>query len=73
MPDKRTHRGAHPQDDRLFAPDQYSALQSATSDLSWLLTREYASPSALKIVGDRYALDARQRLAVMRCACSDEA
>jgi hypothetical protein len=30
-------------------------------------------PSALKIVGDRHALNQRQRTAIMRCACSDEA
>jgi hypothetical protein len=30
-------------------------------------------PSALKIVGDRYALNARQRMAVMRGACPDAA
>jgi hypothetical protein len=41
--------------------------------LSWLLSRGYATPSALKIVGDRHNLTERQRTAVMRCACSDEA
>ena len=30
-------------------------------------------PSALKIVGDRYQLNQRQRVAIMRCACSDDA
>jgi hypothetical protein len=29
--------------------------------------------SAIKIVGDRYRLDQRQRMAVSRCACSDQA
>jgi hypothetical protein len=48
-------------------------LQSAVSDLSWLLGRGYASVSALKIVGDRYTLRERQRIAVARCACSDAA
>jgi hypothetical protein len=48
-------------------------LQSAVSDLSWLLSRGYASTSSLKIVGDRYALRERQRIAVGRCACSDQA
>ncbi len=47
-------------------------LREATGDLSWLLTRGYAVDSALKLVGDRYALTARQRLAVSRCACRDE-
>ncbi|HTU63532.1 MAG TPA: DUF434 domain-containing protein, partial [Polyangiales bacterium] len=47
------------------------ALRAATSDLSWLLERSYAFPSALKVVGDRYQLTARQRSAVQRAACPD--
>jgi hypothetical protein len=73
MPDQRLHRGRHPEDDQLFAPDQWHALRHAVADLSWLLSRGYASESALKIVGDRYQLKQRQRIAVARCACSDEA
>jgi hypothetical protein len=71
MPDRRSHRGPHPDDIREFAPDALPILRSATSDLSWLLTRGYALPSALKLTGDRYQLTARQRTAVSRCACSD--
>jgi hypothetical protein len=37
------------------------------------LSRGYASASSLKIVGDRYLLDARQRIAIARCACDDAA
>jgi len=37
-----------------------------------LLGRGYADKSALKLVGDRFSLTERQRLAVMRSACSDE-
>ena len=73
MPDRRTHRGAHPEDAESFHPRAHPALRAAVADLSWLLTRHYAQPSALKIVGDRYNLTARQRTAVMRCACSDYA
>jgi len=49
----------------------WEVLRQATADLCWLLGRHYASPSALKLVGDRYQLSARQRVAVARCACSD--
>ncbi len=73
MPDKRTHRGPHPDDRQLFAPEMWPRLQAAVADLSWLLGRGYASVSALRIVGDRYLLDQRQRIAVGRCACSDAA
>lgn len=55
----------------MFASDKLPALQLAVRDLSWLLTKGYASPSSLKMVGDRYCLDARQRLAIARCACGD--
>jgi hypothetical protein len=73
MPDVRHHRGPHPEDRELFAPQWESRLRAAVSDLSWLLSRDYASPSALKVVGDRYGLTARQRTAVMRCACTEAA
>ena len=60
-PDKRRHRGAHPEDARLFASERIESLRIATSE------------SALKLVGDRHNLRERQRLAVGRAACSDEA
>jgi hypothetical protein len=72
MPDKRKHRGAHPEDDRLFAADQCDALRRAVEEYSWLLTREYAEDSALALVGNRHSLTERQRLAVRRAACSDQ-
>jgi hypothetical protein len=73
MPDLRQHRGRHPEDDRLFAADQWPNLRGAVDDLSWLLSRDYAPTGALKLVADRYSLAQRQRIAVARCACSDEA
>ena len=72
LPDQRQHRGPHPQDHELFSAPMTPRLCEATRDLSWLLTRGYAANSARKIVGDRYALVARQRLAVARCACGDD-
>ncbi len=71
MVDQRTHRGPHPSDERLFAPDAWPTLQQATRDLCWLFSRGYADKSALKLVGDRHSLNQRQRGAVNRCACSD--
>ena len=73
MPDRRHHRGPHPKDHGLFSPDQRSRLRRATENLSWLLGRGYAEKSALKLVGDRYSLDQRQRTAVARCACGEPA
>jgi hypothetical protein len=71
VPDRRKHRGPHPEDARLFAPAMLPVLRQATADLCWLLSRGYADRSALKLVGDRYDLIARQRTAVGRCACGD--
>ncbi len=73
MPDTRAHRGPHPRDDDFFAPAALPDLQSAVAHLSWLLSRGYADKSSLKLVGDRFGLAQRQRTAVMRSACSDDA
>jgi hypothetical protein len=72
VPDKRAHRGRHPGDLIAFGPDVHARLREAVADLSWLLSRGYADKSSLKIVGDRYNLLERQRIAVMRCTCSDQ-
>ena len=72
MPDKRIHRGPHPADAKLFVPAAISDLRSALADFSLLLTKGYAEKSALKLVGDRFSLTERQRLAIMRSACSDQ-
>ena len=71
-PDTRRHRGAHPADTELFSPEQLPKLRQAVVDLCWLLSRGYNMASSLKLVGDRYGLRERQRLAVSRSACSDQ-
>lgn len=72
MPDKRTHRGPHPRDRETFRHENEPVLGEAVRHLSWLLTRGYAEPSSLKLVGDRFALLERQRLAVRRSCCADQ-
>ena len=64
VPDRRTHRGPHPDDLRLFAPASGRCSAQATADLCWLLSRGYPHDRRLKLVGDRYGLVARQRIAV---------
>jgi hypothetical protein len=73
MPNKRRHRGAHPEDRRSFAASQRPALRLAVEEYAWLLTRAYAGDSALALVGNRHGLTERQRMAVRRSACSDQA
>ena len=72
MPDKRSHRGPHPEDAKLFTAKTRPVLARSVADMSWLLSNGYADKSSLKLVGDRYDLTRRQRLAVMRCACADQ-
>jgi hypothetical protein len=73
MPDTRKHRGPGPQDTAWFSVEARDRLRAAVHDLSWLLSRGYAAPSALTLVGNRYQLVQRQRAAVLRSACSDAA
>ncbi len=72
MPDKRTHRGPHPADAKLFAAAAIPNIAAALADFSLLLTKGYAEKSSLKLVCDRFSLTERQRLAIMRSACSDQ-
>lgn len=73
MPDRRRHRGPDPEDERLFGPTVVPTLRQATHDLCWLLNRGYAIPSARELVGNRYGLARRQRIAIGRCACTTRA
>lgn len=67
------HRGKHPEDDLQFAVSQIPSLRDAVEDMSHLLSRSYAEPAALKLVGDHYQLTSRQRRAVLGASCSDQA
>src|SRR5262245_17557952 len=69
--ERRRHRGAHPEDQRLFDAALLPTLRRSVADLSWLLSRGYAAAASLKLVGDHFALKERQRLSIARAACSD--
>jgi hypothetical protein len=73
VPDQRNHRGPAPEDERLFDPSMRPLLRTARQDLCWLLSHGYALRSSSELVGNRYNLSTRQRHAVNRCACSDDA
>ena len=72
MPDKRKHRGQHPADKDLFATKELPKLRTAVEDLSLLLSKGYSENASLKLVGDRFRLKERQRMAVRRCSCAAE-
>jgi hypothetical protein len=65
-------RGPHPKDLKLFNIKNHKILKDATDDFSWLLTRDYPRNSALTLVGNRYALRDRQRIAIGRCSFSNK-
>ncbi len=73
MSTRQHNRGPHPADSTLFCRDQWPVLQRSVEHLCWLLSRGYAPTSSLKLVGDRFSLTARQRTAVLRSSCADEA
>lgn len=58
-------------DRELFDARQLRPLRAAVDQLSWLLSRGYSHRAALKLVGDRHGLEARQRKAVLCCSCTD--
>lgn len=72
MPDKRTHRGPHGDDSRLFGESALPVLREAAAQYLWLLDQGYPPDATLKLVGDRHRLTQRQRVAVARCSCSRE-
>jgi hypothetical protein len=65
--------GAHPRDAELFSPIHLPRLRNATTDLSWLLGRNYPLDASLALVGNRYDLVVRQRQAVARLAAAPDA
>jgi hypothetical protein len=68
---QQAHRGTASEDRRLFAAAQLAVLRTAAADFCWLLDHDYAPRSALELVGNRYSLAARQRMAISRYACSE--
>lgn len=72
MPDRRKHRGPNPRDLELFAGEQLPYLRQAVADLSLLRSMGYPENASLKLVGDRFELHQRQRMAVARSSCSEE-
>ncbi len=67
------HRGADPEDERLFGAGRLADLRQAANDLCWLLDHGYGIGCATELVGDRHRLARRQRIAIARCACSEAA
>ena len=73
MPNRQKHRGQHSNDPKIFNEKWIPSLNEAVDDLSFLLSRGYTDNPAIKIVGDKFKLTKRQRMAVWRAACKNEA
>lgn len=69
MPDSRKHRGKHPSDEKLFSGKQIITLSEAMRDINYLLSRGYNFNASISLVGNRYKLLKRQRLAISYSAC----
>ncbi len=70
---KQHHRGAHPDDARLFGDDRLEVLHRAADEVVWLLGRDYPIETAVRVVGDHHQLESRQRLALSRSCCAERA
>jgi len=66
------NRGKESNDDLLFGIQRLPALKNAADDHGYLLTRGYGSKSSLELVGNRYGLNKRQRMAVLRISASED-
>ncbi|MEO1514785.1 MAG: DUF434 domain-containing protein [Bacteroidota bacterium] len=66
------NRGKQSKDDEFFAPKWHPIFTSAIDDMVYLLSRGYASGSALQLVGNRHRLNKRQRLAIQRISTSEQ-
>lgn len=60
------HRGAHPDDARLFAEAELPRLRRAAEEVAWLLERGWSLETTLAAVTAHHQLEARQRLALSR-------
>ena len=70
MPNR--NRGKKSSDDKIFAPRWWPVFKEAVDDYCYLLSRGYTDHSITQIVGNRYRLNARQRIAIQRISASDQ-
>lgn len=70
--ERRQHRGAAPDDERMFGPSQLPILRTAAHEVVWLLDRGYRMEPSISFVGGHHQLEARQRSALTRAVCSSE-
>jgi hypothetical protein len=67
----QARRGKHPDDGRLFSAEAIEKLKLAAEEMAWLTGRDYAPAVVNDLVGAHHALDARQKIALLRGTCSE--
>lgn len=67
-----SYRSKFPEDDQWFSGAWLPVFREAVDDQSYLLSRGYATNAALELVGNRYHLNQRQRMAVRRMSASTQ-
>ncbi|TAJ15523.1 DUF434 domain-containing protein [Marinilabiliaceae bacterium JC017] len=70
-PDRRQHRGPHQKDSILFRKEGEKILLQAAADYYELINKGYTSKASIKLVGDHFRLQERQRQAICRSVCTD--
>lgn len=67
------NRGKEASDDRLFGDIlMQEKIKEAAKDMLYLLSRGYAEKSSIQLVGNRYALNARQQKVLQGMSCSEQ-
>ena len=70
---KGRNRGKHPNDDKIFGPKWWPIFTEAVTDLSYLWSRGYGERAGVQLVGNRYKLNQRQRMAISRMSVAEQA
>jgi hypothetical protein len=72
MAGRQRHRGAHPEDLRLFDRTQLKRMRPAAEEIVFLLGRGYPLATAVEVVGGHHQFETRQRVALQRMLCSPD-
>ncbi len=66
------NRGKNSTDNLIFSNNWWPTFKEAADDACYLLSRGYAEKSTIQLVGNRYKLNKRQRMAITRISASDQ-
>lgn len=67
---RTARRGVDPEDYKWFGEKVLTKLKTAHEEVEWLLSRGYKISPVIELVGGRYQLSSRQRLALQRGTAS---